>query len=156
MTNELPAPFVGASDTSRARAQHEDATGVTAKRRQHITDILAHRGPYGATWKELADITGLHHGQVSGVLSKLHESGRLFQQRDTRNGCHPYVHADFRHEFKDDEVNDEPVQTRANRRVTLLNGLQEAAHDLCYGRGDMGQKWDRMRQQLKLLEELGK
>jgi len=65
------APYVAASDTSRARAQREDASGTTTARRRQILELLTEAGTTGATWKELADLTNLHHGQVSGTLSKL-------------------------------------------------------------------------------------
>lgn len=155
MTNELAAPYVGASDTSRARAVREDLAGTTTKRRQQITDIIAHRGPYGATWAELAEITGLHHGQVSGALSKLHEMGRIFQVRATRNGCHPYAHIDFRHEFAGDEVNDEPVKTRSTALREAYEELETAAHNLCYGQAsNAAAKWGAVRIALKKLEEM--
>lgn len=155
MTKELPAPYVGASDTSRARAVREDLAGTTTKRRQQITDIIAHRGPYGATWAELAEITGLHHGQVSGALSKLHEMGRIFQVRATRSGCHPYAHADFRHNFLDEEVNDEPVKTRSTALREAYEELEHAAHNLCYGQAsNAAAKWGALRIALKKLEEM--
>lgn len=155
MNNELPAPYVGASDTSRARAIREDLAGTTSKRRQQITDIIAHRGPYGATWAELAEITGLHHGQVSGALSKLHEMGKIFQHKKTRNGCHPYSHIDYRHEFTDDEVNDEPVKTRSTALREQYEALETAARDLCYGQAsNAAQKWDTLRAVLETLKEM--
>ena len=155
MTNELDAPYVGASDTSRARAINEDLAGTTTKRRKQISDIVRAEFTQGMTWAELADATGLHHGQVSGALSKLHEMGRLFQRRDTRNGCHPYVHADFRGQFDDNEVNDEPVKTRSTVLREAYEQLETAAHNLCYGQAsNAAAKWDALRTALKKLEEM--
>lgn len=155
MTNELAAPYVGASDTSRARAVREDLAGVTSKRRRQIVDLVKDGGLLGMTWAELADATGLHHGQVSGALSKLHEMGFIFQRRDTRNGCHAYVHGDYRDEFNNDDVNDEPVKTRSTVLREAYEELETAAHNLCYGQAsNAAAKWDALRIALKKLEEI--
>jgi DNA-binding transcriptional regulator GbsR (MarR family) len=107
------------------------------------------------TWAELANATGLHHGQVSGALSKLHEMGFIFQRRDTRNGCHPYVHSDYRHNFLNEEVNDEPVKTRSTALREAYEELETAAHNLCYGQAsNAAAKWDALRTALKKLEEM--
>jgi hypothetical protein len=117
--------------------------------------MINHRGPYGMTWAELAEVTGLHHGQVSGALSKLHEMGRLFQRRDTRNGSHPYVHSDYRHEFDDNEVNDEPVKTRSTVLREAYQDLETAAWNLLYSQaGGSAEKWNHLRNAVKQLEEL--
>jgi hypothetical protein len=155
MTNELPAPYVAASDTSRARAVREDLAGTTTKRRQEITELVRGRYLHGMTWTEISSVTGLHHGQVSGALSKLHEMGRLFQIREVRNGCHPYAHVEFRDQFEDHEVNDEPVKTRANAIREQYEALEKAAYDLCYGQSlGAAQKWDTLRDVLKTLKEM--
>lgn len=155
MSNELPAPYVGASDTSRARAINEDLKGITTRRRQQVSDYVRAEYTYGATWSEIANATGLHHGQVSGALSKLHEMGFIFQVRETRNGSHPYVHADFRNEYHDDEVNDEPVKTRGTVLREAYEALELAAWELCYGQSkNAGEKWDAVRHSLKTLTEL--
>jgi len=140
------APYVAASDTSRARAVREDANGTTRERRRHLLDLLTEAGTIGATWKELADLTGLHHGQVSGALSKLHENGEVFQLRITRHGCHPYLIAAFRDDFYDYERNDEPVKTKNNARIAALEAVAQAAHDLCYTQStNAGDKWNALR-----------
>lgn len=155
MTNELPAPYVAASDTSHARAINEDLAGTTTKRRKQISDIVRAEFTQGMTWAELANATGLHHGQVSGALSKLHEMGRLFQRRDTRNGCHPYVHADFRGQFDDNEVNDEPVKTRSTVLREAYEDLETAAWNLLYSQaGGSAEKWNHLRNAVKQLEKL--
>ena len=155
MTNELPAPYVGASDTSRARANSEDLAGITTKRRQQISDLVRSEYTYGMTWAEIAKRTGLHHGQVSGALSKLHEMGFVFQRRDSRNGCHPYVHADFRDQFKDVEVNDKPVKTRGTVLREAYEALEDAATNLLYSQStNAAQKWADLRTALYAIKEL--
>ena len=155
MTNELPAPYVAASDTSHARAIREDLAGTTTKRRKQISDIVRAEFTQGMTWAELADATGLHHGQVSGALSKLHEMGRLFQRRDTRNGCHPYVHADFRGQFDDNEVNDEPVKTRSTVLREAYEDLETAAWNLLYSQaGGSAEKWTYLRKAVNQIKDL--
>jgi hypothetical protein len=147
------APYVAASDTSRARAQREDANGTTRERRRHLLDLLTEAGTTGATWKELADLTGLHHGQVSGALSKLHENGDVFQLVATRNGCHPYLIAALRDDFYEYERNDEPVKTRSNARVAALEAVAAAAYALCYTQSkNAGDKWNDLRIALAKVE----
>lgn len=149
------APYVAASDTSRARAYREDSNGTTKTRKDTITALLETPAVYGATWAELAKSTGYHHGQVSGALSKLHEYGDVFQLKTTRNGCHPYVLRKYRDQFTDDQVNDEPVKTRANQRVAALEAIAEAAHQLAYGQSkDAAQKWTTLKTCLKELKDL--
>jgi hypothetical protein len=147
------APYVAASDTSKARAQREDAAGITQDRREHVLALLAEAGTTGATWKEISDITGLHHGQVSSVLTRLHENGLAFQLVITRNGCHPYLIAAYRDDFYDYERNDEPVKTKANARVAALEAVAEAAYALCYSQASgSAAKWDALRVALAKVE----
>lgn len=151
--SDIKAGYVAASDTSRARAQREDANGTTRERRRQLLDLLTEAGTTGATWKELADITGLHHGQVSGALSKLHENGDVFQLKLTRNDCHPYLIAALRDDFYDYERNDEPVKTKKNARVAALEEVAAAAYALCYSQAkDSGNKWDNLRIALAKVE----
>lgn len=153
MPNEN-APYVAESDTSRARAQREDATGVTRTRRHHLLALLYETGAQGAIWSELAEQTGYHHGQVSGALSKLHETNNVFQLRTTRDGCHPYVHYAYRWAYQDSEVNDEPVKTRSSRRTEALEAVAQAAHELCYTQStNAAAKWDSLREALAKLKE---
>lgn len=128
MTEPLfaPAPFVAQSDTSRDRARTEDAQGITVARRRQTSALVNEAGVAGMTWKELADATGLHHGQVSAVLSTLHKAGLLFQLKERRHGCHPYVDTDFLSFFMPDEVNLEPVKTRATRDADAIENLLDA------------------------------
>jgi DNA-binding transcriptional regulator GbsR (MarR family) len=107
------------------------------------------------TWAELADATGLHHGQVSGALSKLHEMGFIFQRRDNRNGSHPYCHSDYRHEFDDNEVNDEPVKTRSTVLREAYEDLETAAWNLLYSQaGGSAEKWTHLRKAVNQIKDL--
>lgn len=92
-----PDPDTGATsghsgvDTSRDRAHREDADGTTTWRQATVIEHLDRRGVSGVTWKELADLTGWHHGQASGVLSGLHKTGRIDRLAETRGRSHVYV-----------------------------------------------------------------
>lgn len=153
MPNEN-APYVAESDTSRARAQREDANGTTGHRRREILLVLDNEGVAGATWEYVSKITGYHHGQVSGALSKLHELGHVFQLKETRTGCHPYVHRNYRWAYDDDEVNEAPVKTRASRRTEALEAVAAAAHDLCVGQSsNAATQWNALRAALADLKE---
>jgi hypothetical protein len=79
------------TDTSKARALHADRSGKTALRQAQALNLLSQRKMSGLTWKELSEITGLHHGTASGVLSVLHKTGRIARLKESRNGCKVYV-----------------------------------------------------------------
>ena len=99
MTNnlELPlTPYAGTSgwsgtQTSQDRAVQEDSDGTT-KGRQNVTLMMINASKtYGMTWKELADETGWHHGQASGVLSVLHKEGLIERLVERRGKCAIYI-----------------------------------------------------------------
>ena len=94
--NQPELPYNGTSghsgtDTSRERALNADRSGKTALRQAQALNLLAQRKLLGITWKELSEITGLHHGTASGVLSVLHKAGRIARLKETRKGCKVYV-----------------------------------------------------------------
>ena len=96
LLNQPELPYSGTSghsgtDTSKARALHADRSGKTALRQAQTLNLLAQRKLVGITWKELSEITGLHHGTASGVLSVLHKAGRIARLKETRKGCKVYV-----------------------------------------------------------------
>jgi DNA-binding MarR family transcriptional regulator len=90
-------PYAGTSgwsgsDTSRDRALSDDASGRTKIRQAEVLTHLNMRMSYGATWKELGEEFGWHHGIVSGALSVLHKDGRIARLKDERrNKCSVYV-----------------------------------------------------------------
>jgi hypothetical protein len=94
---ELPlTPYAGSSgwsgtQTSQDRATQEDGDGTT-KGRQNVTLRMINASKtYGMTWKELADETGWHHGQASGVLSVLHKEGLIERLAERRGKCAIYI-----------------------------------------------------------------
>ena len=116
---------VANSETSKARAVAEDSTGVTASRQKQILEALE-KTEYGNTWGELADKLNLHHGQVSGALSVLHKSGRIFALKRTRNGSQIYLHNKFRNEHGDALRLDIPAMTKATQNREAINDLLAA------------------------------
>lgn len=95
-------PYAGSSgysgtDTSQERARHSDMSGKTALRQAQALHLLSQYGHNGLTWKEFAQVTGLHHGSASGVLSVLHKTGRIARLKETRDRCKIYV--DVRYVF---------------------------------------------------------
>jgi hypothetical protein len=89
-------PYAGTSgwsgsDTSRERAQADDASGTTAQRQADMIAHLDKAGANGLTYRELVDITGMHHGQVSGPLSNLHKAGEIARLKEVRHKCKVYV-----------------------------------------------------------------
>lgn len=83
------------SDASHDRARREAADGTAAARQAQAAALVTAAGYVGATWKELADRTNWHHGQVSGALSNLHKAGRIARLTDTRGRCSVYVAPEF-------------------------------------------------------------
>lgn len=112
---------------SRERAHREVKDGTLGNRLEAVLDLLEQRGIIGATWQEVANALGLHHGQASGALSTLHRMGLVFSLRAKRNKCHPYVHGRLRTMFATDQRNDSPSVTKAGMRRALLNEL----HTVC-------------------------
>jgi hypothetical protein len=111
--------------SSKERAVREVKDGTLSKRQQLLLVFLDAAGTDGLTWKQLADITALHHGQVSGALSNLHGAGMVFMLRTQRNKCHPYVHSKYSNKFSNAERHDEPARTRSGTRLALLSELLE-------------------------------
>ena len=111
--------------SSKERAVREVKDGTLSKRQQLLLVFLDAAGTDGLTWQQLANITGLHHGQVSGALSNLHSAGMVFMLRTQRNKCHPYVHSKFCDQFDSTERHDEPARTRSGTRLALLSELLE-------------------------------
>ena len=107
------------SETSRARAREADLSGVTAQRQRRTIIELSRSGGRGLTWKELADITGWHHGTTSGALSNLHKDGRISRLVEKRNKCKVYVtNADV-------DGRDTEAPGRTSRRGDLTPGMAE-------------------------------
>jgi hypothetical protein len=94
---ELPlTPYAGTSGwsgstTSQDRAIEEDQDGTTKGRQSLTLRVINASKTYGMTWKELADETGWHHGQTSGVLSVLHKEGLIARLTERRGKCAVYV-----------------------------------------------------------------
>jgi hypothetical protein len=97
---DLPVlPYAGTSghsgsETSAARANYEDANGITSLRQRLTIDALYLAKVHGLTWKELGEAMGWHHGQASGCLSALHKERYIARLTASRNGCRVYVHPD--------------------------------------------------------------
>lgn len=83
--------YAAGSPTSEDRARTEDAAGTTTERQRRVLVILSAAGTAGATWTDLATLTGWHHGQASGALSTLHKSGLIARLDERRNRCAVYV-----------------------------------------------------------------
>lgn len=125
---QLDLPYNGTAgyvptQASRERAHREVKDGTLGKRLEAVLILLDERGIIGATWQEVANALGLHHGQASGALSTLHRMGLVFSLQHKRNKCHPYVHSRLRHMFNLQQRNDSPSVTRAGMRRALLDEL---------------------------------
>lgn len=114
-------------ESSKARAVFERDSGVASARARAVLDSLHARGAAGAIWREIGSDLGLHHGQVSGCLSVLHKAGHVFMKNAISNGCHIYVHSDFRDAFPDWARIDQPVVTKTKQRKDALEAVLAAA-----------------------------
>jgi hypothetical protein len=114
---------------SRERAIKEAQNGTASERQQAILSLLDDAGLDGMTWKELGDELGLHHGKISGALSNMHLGGVVFMLRQTKDRCHPYVHANYRDDWTPAERYDEPARTRASKERELHAALLQACCD---------------------------
>lgn len=95
MTDPI-TPYAGTSgwsgtDTSHDRAVEDDRDGSTTRRQRFVLWALSNAGSRGRTWRELADVTGMHHGQASGALTVLHKVGRVCRLTEKRDRCRVYV-----------------------------------------------------------------
>lgn len=93
-------PYAGTSgwsgsDTSEARAKTADRDGTTRDRQGTVLRILACKGATGATWRDIAEEMGWHHGTSSGALSTLHKAGRIERLSEKRDRCKVYVLSEF-------------------------------------------------------------
>jgi hypothetical protein len=136
-TDEVVLPYAGSSghsgsDTSAARAEHEDSTGVTGKRQRRAMYLLDARAARGMTWSEFASAERLHHGQASSVLSNLHKAGRIVRLNQTRFRSKVYVLPEW---VKGREV--EPY--RANKRhAAPAIDAEHVARQMAWSRATFG------------------
>lgn len=117
------------SETSHERARDEDADGTTSERQAKVLALLT-SAVNGYTWRELAEVTGWHHGQASGALSMLHKEGRVARLTARRDRCQVYVlpeHVNGR---------ETAAHGRTSAREVCVVELQAAADALPDGHGD--------------------
>lgn len=76
---------------SKDRAVSERDDGTFSERQESTMRALMFAEERGLTWKELAELRGWHHGQVSAVLSTLHQTGHITRLTERRNRCQVYV-----------------------------------------------------------------
>ena len=115
--------------SSKERAVREVKDGTLSKRQQLLLVFLDAAGTDGLTWKQLADITALHHGQVSGALSIMHKNNEIFALRIVRDRCHPYVHNAYKSIYAADERFDDAIRTVSSLRIELLMRLVDVCRD---------------------------
>jgi len=89
-------PYAGSSgwsgsETSRVRAEELDRSGGSKNRQNMVIRFLRDRAATGATWKELGEEFGWHHGNSSSVLSILHKTYHIDRLEESRLRCKVYV-----------------------------------------------------------------
>lgn len=80
------------SETSKERADRDDASGITSKRDRETLVRLHLANTMGYTCAEFERKFDLSHGQASGSLSRLHRAGLITRLRNKRDGQQVYVH----------------------------------------------------------------
>lgn len=133
-------PYAGTSgwsgsDTSQARAEHDDAggeQGVTGKRQRAVLDLAARCGTNGITWLETAEALNIHHGAASGALSVLHKEGRLARLALSRGDAKIYVlplYAEGRAIEAHGRTSSNADRPILNEAITLLKQRIDCEHD---------------------------
>lgn len=72
------------SETSAERAAVADESGITTERDRMTYDRVVAAGAEGRTWYEIGDATGMHHGEVSGCLTRLHQRKHVCRLQEAR------------------------------------------------------------------------
>lgn len=126
MIHDLP-PYVERT-ASIERAIRE--ASEFKKRRDVVAHIVNATGEIGMTWRELGKTLGLHHGQISAVLSKLHDDGILVALAKIRDGSHPYISAAYAYLFDESELVRRPAITKARRYRDLRSAAGELIRTL--------------------------
>lgn len=121
-------PYAGTSghsgsDTSEERARRQDSDGTTARRQQETIRLLDQMNLLGLTWKELAGLLNLHHGQASGVLSTLHKAGTIARLRNRRDRCHIYVLPKWIDEREVDEYRRNVTRTEIREHLATIEEM---------------------------------
>lgn len=119
------------SDTSRERAEHERDTGTLAERARQAITYLDAMGQRGLTVVDLREVTGLHHGQASSVLSVLHKAGKIARLAERRDRCQVYVLPEY---VRDRET----VPYTPNRR-NRVEQVKAAVRAVCTYENEHGQ-----------------
>jgi hypothetical protein len=133
-------PYAGTSGysgsvTSEERARRDDADGTTSHRQAQVVAFLAERQGYGATFREVGERFGWHHGQSSGVLSVLHKAGRIDRLAERRDRCEVYVLPAY--------VDDRETRQHG-RRTPVLTDIERRAFDSLQAARRTGAPFDRM------------
>lgn len=98
------------SEASRMRAEGEARDGTVLRRQQDVMHWVQAAGVSGVTWRDLGEVTGLHHGQITGALSNLHRAGKIARLTQRRGRCSVYV----AHEYVGDRRIAPPAYTWKN------------------------------------------
>jgi DNA-binding transcriptional regulator GbsR (MarR family) len=110
---------------SKERAIRQRENKVLSDQAQRVLYLLNYAGKDGMTWREIGEALDLHHGQISGLLSNMHQKEMVFSVIQIRDRCHPYVHKHYRSAYKDNEVYDQPARTsKVTNRETITDLMQ--------------------------------
>lgn len=110
------------SETSQARAEREDSTGITGKRQRQVYAYVQGHLHGGATCAETERDLGLGHGAASGALTRLHRAGKLTRLMRERDGQQVYVHPVFVHPMESES----PYRPNAGPQYTEREILDRA------------------------------
>ncbi len=105
------------SGTSEERALDQDSSGTTLKRQNQVLEYLDSCEDMGATWKEITDKFGWHHGTSSGILSTLHKADRISRLSETRNRCKIYLLPNY--------VGNSPTETQGRTKRCSNCGAEQ-------------------------------
>lgn len=125
--NDPNSGFSG-SDTSESRVREADRKGITGYRQRRVREFVREHGTHGATWREVSDALGMHHGSASAALSNLHRGGHLARLGISRQRSRVYVHPDFVDERVTEPAGQNSTTALLAQMADLLNRRALCAH----------------------------
>jgi hypothetical protein len=123
-----------AQSPSREKAIREASDGTLSKRLSKVLDFVYRQGTIGATFRDIDEALGTHHGQSSGALTNLHKQGKIARlavyRKPGQPRCSVYVHAAYADMFDDNELYRTPTETKSQRLVREARELERVIVEL--------------------------
>lgn len=118
-----------AEGSSRDAGEYLSRSEKTRQLKRDVWGAVSRREDAGMTVKEFTHLTGVHHGQVSGAFSTMHQAGYLARLQERRAKYEVYV--------LPEHVNGRPTRehasiARARKHRELTERVEAAEHALSH------------------------